>query len=256
MDKSIYFHALKYCKCVLLIGIVLLVLISSALFVGMDQPIIFESLESQTLSGGKVFNKITFNPGFSKDIWLMQQSHFGKNIEPSKWDRLAIVVEKNGSQKTAKFYQLKSEIDNPEESFEKQKISYKVACFICHSNGPRLIRPNFENSHLSLTDRFKIGLMNFRIKSYGPIYDNEDQKKEDLKSKTPFRYQTEVDNEILNIKSCVKCHNDKNFFGRGYLRRQNLLSIQFMLKNKSMPPSGHIISKKDSVKLELFLKGF
>jgi hypothetical protein len=95
------------------IGVVFLTLslaitLGSLLYDGFfnQAPIVFESLQSKTKSGMPVFNRIQFLPGWEQDIWLMQQSHDGLDMNYVHWDRLAIVVDKTKSPCEAAFYQL------------------------------------------------------------------------------------------------------------------------------------------------------
>ena len=66
----------------------------------------------------------------------------------------------------------------------------------------------------------------------------------------------EYENEALQIKTCVKCHKDSGFMARGPLRRQNVLSIKFMVEKGHMPPIGFSMSENEKRELSLFIKGF
>ena len=121
---------------------------------GLD-TLLIESLESKTKTGGDIYNKIKFIQKEKLDIWMMKQSHQGLSNEED-WDRLAIVVDKSIKPHKARFYQLES---GPLMWTGKAKeIPYKVACFLCHSNGPRAIRPSLESSvvPLSFKERLKV----------------------------------------------------------------------------------------------------
>jgi len=72
-----------------------------------ESSITFESRESKTQEGKPVYNRIKFISGWNQDIWLMQQSHNGLNVDSTTWDRLAIVVNKRMRPYKAEFYQFK-----------------------------------------------------------------------------------------------------------------------------------------------------
>src|SRR5687768_875551 len=160
-------------KAFTLIGTILIGLLVTGLLVstlGEDQEVFFESKESKTIGRNSVFNKIKLIRLKDKDVWMMNQSHHGpKGLGSSSWDRLAIVIDKTQSPKRAQFYQFESgPLEWKEGLVEKP---FRVSCFMCHNNGPRAIRPNY-NSPLNPTsfkDRPKIYYWNSRMKLYGRI---------------------------------------------------------------------------------------
>src|SRR5262245_39911744 len=108
-------------------------------------PVTFRSLESVTETGAPVYNRVRLLPGWSKDVWLMNQSHEGlghqgQSPEYAKWDRLKIVVDKTTTPYKAEFYQL----EQGALIAEGKPVPLKARCYACHANGPRAIRPNFE----------------------------------------------------------------------------------------------------------------
>ena len=124
---------------------------------------------------------------------------------------------------------------------------------MCHANGPRVIRPDYEKLNVSMLDQVKIKFWNYKISRYGKIKVNE---LETENSETPFRYKSEIDNQKLNIKTCSKCHNEKDSRGRGPLVRQNLLAIQYLVEHQIMPPAGYKMSESEIKYLNRFIKGF
>lgn len=239
------------------IGIIILgtLAVGVLFFIIDNEPIVIQSLESKNPNGGPVYNKIKFFPGFDKDIWMMNQSHQGLGAESQQWDRLAIIVDKTGKQKTAKFLQLPPGELNWSEDLLKQNIDFKISCFMCHSNGPRAIRPDKVSLGLDLKTQAKIFFWNLRIKTYGQILENKEQATSDQSLKIPFRHRTAIDNEALNVKSCTKCHSNDGFFRRGFLTRQNMMTIKFMIENEIMPPKGFSISGEDKNQIKNFILG-
>jgi hypothetical protein len=222
-------------------------------YVFMDQDsVLIQSWESKTKDQLPVFNRIKYIPGFTREIWMMNQSHHGSSAPGANWDRLAIVIDSN---KEAQFLQLPpGELEWKEEYLQKG-IGNKVSCFMCHSNGPRAIRPD-PNFKLSLKEKVKITLWNLRIKTYRRIKEAPIHKIQDKALKIPFRNRAKFDNEELNIASCTRCHSEDSLVQRGPLTRQNFLSIRFMLEKKLMPPPGFEITSQDKLRLHNFLLGF
>ncbi|MES2527586.1 MAG: hypothetical protein V4598_10880 [Bdellovibrionota bacterium] len=197
-------------------------------------PILFQSAESLTTEGGPVFNEITWGWKEGKEIWKMRQSHEGKNLPREKWDSLAIVMDQK-----ATFLQLKPGT--------QERIEYKVSCFMCHSNGPRAIRP-VEGS-LNISDSLKVKMLNLRIKFYGRV------KSEGVSiGKTPFRHDGKISNAPLELSRCTSCHKEDGLHARGTLTRQNSITINFMVKNEHMPPFGELTPKEQQY-LENFMEG-
>ena len=220
------------------------------------QEIFIESKESQTTVGAPVFNKIKWIQFKDKDVWMMNQSHHGSFAEKNKWDRLAIVIDKNRSPKVARFYQLES---GPLEWNEKlTERPFRVSCFICHNNGPRNIRPNYDSvfAKMSFRDRLKINWWNLRMKFYGRVVVDKTHDVLDQKAKIPFRFHSDYENEPLKVAVCMGCHKESGFFARGVLVRQQALTIKFMLESGQMPPPGFSFSSVEKQQLEMFLDGF
>lgn len=199
-------------------------------------PILIQSAESRTVEGKPVFNEIQWTWKSGKEVWTMRQSHGGKDLPKGSWDRLKIVMEDN----QASFLQV---------NHKGQRIEYRASCYLCHSNGPRAIRP--EEGTTTLSDQMKITLLNLRITLYGRV------KGENLPQigKTPFRHAGKISNAPLTLSRCTSCHREEGFFARGTLTRQNSLAIAFMVKKNHMPPLGEL-SPKEREYLENFMNGF
>ncbi|MBN22600.1 MAG: hypothetical protein CL678_15055 [Bdellovibrionaceae bacterium] len=220
-----------------------------------DQEVLIESAESKAPSNGPVYNQIKWFSSKDKDVWMMNQSHYGLNAPKKEWERLAIVIDKTTSPKTAKYFQLGSGKLEWQEGLAKQ--SYRVSCYMCHSNGPRVIRPNYASSlrKVSLWDKAKITYWNLRIKFYGRVIPHPDHKREDANLEVPFRWRSSFENQVLNVKSCTSCHKDFGFLARGTLKRQHILTIKFMLREGHMPPFGFSISESDKKLINQFIGG-
>ena len=234
----------------LVISILVAGLAVSGLLLFSDDEILIQSLESRTLEDKPVYNKIKLVRQQGREIWMMNQSHNG--IETAKWERLAIVVEDG----RASFYQFSGGELDWDESLLKRQTTYRVSCFMCHSNGPRAVRPDYENHNVGLVNKVKIFFWNLKIKSYGRIVENDNQKNLDAGLKVPFRHRSAFDNETIQVKTCQKCHNENSFFGRGELTRQNALTIEFMVKNNKMPPEGFSLSEYEKTQIKEFVGGF
>jgi hypothetical protein len=208
-------------------------------------PMRFRSAESLTLNGDPVFNEIKFIEQDNKDIWMMRQSHQGLGLAIHRWDRLAIVVDR--SDKTVKYYQLKP--GKLTWSENEAEVPLKVSCFMCHSNGPRLIRPN-QDWHLSPLQKAQVLAMNLRIKTYGPLTTVDHTRP----GATPLRLQGKMENSQLKLALCQECHNRDSIFGRGELTRQNAVTISYLIENEHMPPIGSLSSKEKQY-LKYFIMG-
>jgi len=203
-----------------------------------NSPVTFISQESKTPSGAEVINTIELKQESNKDIWLMRQSHGFKNYKNDIYDDLKITVDKSTTPHTVTYYQISNGIEK-----------FSVQCTLCHSNGPRLIRPSkISRQKLNLKNKIKINYWNLIIKSYGStiVVDPTNE----LKFEGP-------DKDFLDIKTCNKCHNQKkSIFSRNKLQRGNYLSIKHLVQTKSMPPWPYSLSAKEKDQLEKFLLGF
>lgn len=236
----------------LVISLALLVSFTCTLLLEEGANVLFASKESKTIQQKSVYNRITLFSKPDQDIWMMNQSHDGLNASSENWDRLAIVIDKTQSPKTARFYQLPPGELNANENFKP--IPYKVSCFMCHPNGPRWIRP--QEKSLNLKDKLTLFFWNLKILSYGRVLPHPEHEKESLKSQIPFKWNFKQANIVLDLKSCNDCHDEKGFIQRGALLSQNLLSIKFMVDQGFMPPMGHSLSKKDKAKIEKYFEKF
>jgi hypothetical protein len=220
-----------------------------------SEIITLASRESKTSQGETVYNKIRLIQEPHRDIWMMNQSHSGPKAPSGHWDRLAIVVDKSKPTKTALFLQLPPGELVWNESLLRQKQNFRVSCYMCHSNGPRAIRPDFSNYPITWKDKITLVTWNIKIKLYGPILPHEDHEKSDLELATPFKYSSEFDDAKLMVKSCTLCHNNSAPKARGYLLRQHSIAIQFMVENSLMPPLGFELSESDRKAIDQFVRG-
>lgn len=209
-------------------------------------PVLIQSQESKTGEDRPVFNRISFQPGRDRDVWMMQQSHQGLTGDADLWDRIAIVVQ-HDARRTAEFYQLEPGalvFDQDEKAVAK-----KAQCFMCHPNGPRAIRPDQTNSQVKLTrwDRFRVQIWNLRIKTYGRVVAPVQNLEAD------FRMQSKPANELLTVTACTRCHSDDGLVRRGHLTKQNFMAIDFMLRNNLMPPPGFFLDEKDRQVIQQFI---
>ena len=239
----------------------LFLFLAVVILIRVNRPILIESLESKTISGQPVFNRIAWFPGWSHDTWMMQQSHQGLFREFHQWDRLAIVVDKTTRPRTARFYQF--EPGNLSWDPQSKMRPFRAACFMCHSNGPRAIRPNFDsdNIRLSALDRARVFLWDLRIKTYGRVLadpahalSKDEEALASAGKMTPFRYPGKDENEPLHLSSCIKCHNE-SWWGRGSLTRQHFATIGFMVENGFMPPPGFRLKESEKGDLRRFIRG-
>lgn len=217
-----------------------------------EQEVIIQSLESRTTEDKPVYNKIKFIKSGAKNIWMMNQSHAGLTKDLTKWERLAIVVENN----KASFYQFEAGPLEWSEDLLKKQVDYRVSCFMCHNNGPRAIRPDQQGLNISFYDQTKIFFWNLKIKSYGRIQESEEMSLADQSREIPFKHRQGLENETLNVKTCLHCHKEEGFLARGKLTRQQAGTIEFLVKNKIMPPAGFSLSKEEQIQINDFVSGF
>ncbi|MNK86943.1 hypothetical protein D3C87_1068680 [compost metagenome] len=223
-----------------------------------SQSVFIESAESKNLELKSVFNEIRWIPGIKQDVWMMNQSHFGRHLQVSQWERLAIVIDKTQSPPVAKYYQLAAGPLVWEESLLQKQTPYRASCFICHNNGPRALRPVSESQEASLSfrDRAKIQFWNWRIKTYGRIHYDRGHDETDKTLEVPFSFHTPEDQDELKVKTCVICHKEQGLFARGALVRQQTGTIKSMVARGEMPPPGFDLSELEKRELQNFLKGF
>ena len=217
-----------------------------------DEEIIIQSMESRTTENKPVYNKIKHIKDGAKEIWMMNQSHFGPTPANEKWERLAIVIEN----KKVSYYQIEAGPLEWSEDLLKKQVNYRATCFMCHNNGPRAIRPAQDGLMVNWPNRTKIFFWNLKIKSYGRLTVSEEMLEADLKRETPFKHNSELDNQELKVAACVKCHNEDGLFARGFLKRQQAGTIEFMLENKLMPPLGFSLAPKEERQVLDFVAGF
>ena len=191
-----------------------------------SKELVFKSAESKTKDGGDVFNKIQFMHQDGRDIWKMNQSHYGLNSR--KWDNIKIIVDKRSNPPVVSFHQ----------TIENKDIEYSANCLRCHSNGPRLIRPT-QSFKFSLKERITLTYWNLTIKSYGKT----------LLKKVPLTYNRKVElklpqeNIIVSHKKCIKCHSSSG--ARNSISSFQRGSILHLLKTNEMPPWPYKITQKE-----------
>jgi hypothetical protein len=211
-----------------------------------DAPFTFQSLESLTEKGQPVFNRVSWIPGWSQDIWLMQQSQEGIRLPLQRWDRLAIVVDKSRSPYQAKFYQLRSGAGgllarNPDFS---EVVPYKARCFACHVSGPRAIRPRSDSAQAPMrwSDSLKISLWNLRIKTYGAMESLPGQT--ETQEGAPFRSRHRLLKQAMALDSCVSCHKPGGI--RSPLSLEHVGTASFLVQKGLMPPFPFGVSPEDA----------
>jgi hypothetical protein len=220
--------------------------------------VVIESAESKNAALESVYNEIRWIPGRDQDVWMMNQSHFGRNPGAHRWERLAIVIDKTTSPKTAHYYQIQPGPLEWAENLKLRPVPFRASCFTCHNNGPRAIRPQSDSALAPLTWRevVKINLWNLRIKTYGRIVYDPEHDSADPTAKVPFRFHAPRDNDLLPVPVCKHCHQEGGVFARGALRRQQIGTIQHLVKTGQMPPPGFWLSDRESRQLTEFIMGF
>jgi len=232
----------------LITNVLNLFFLGTGLIYNQSSPIKIESIESKNFDLKPVYNKISLTSNYQQDIWRMDQSHFGENPSQHQWERLYIYVDKRKIPYEATFYQLK-----PGKTDIKEQVEYRASCYSCHVNGPRLIRPNVDK--ISMKDKLIISLWNFKIKSYGKIVPSQKNLAQTFE-KVPFWYSSNHENKTLEVKTCLRCHNDGAWPNRSKIKRQQVGTVQFLISNHYMPPMGFKLSKKEIEELNAFINGF
>lgn len=206
----------------------------------LHSPILFDSKESKTKDFSTVYNRVSFTPGWSEDVWVMQQSHQGLDHQFKTWDRLMIRVDKTQKPIQAFFYQLKpDQITKPLEKIDHRE--FKVSCYTCHPSGPRAIRvDNQYMQSLGLFERIKIFILNTRIKLYFAGIPKPGYPKI---GSTPFKMEFEGINQSLNRKSCESCHKEGGV--RQPLQAHHWATAKHLVETGAMPPWPHTIHEED-----------
>lgn len=228
----------------LLITIPLLLLLGVAWnSLSQDSWVMIESTESQTKDLKAVFNQIKYTSSANQDSWKMKQSHDG--IHAKQWDELEIRIDKTKTPFQVSYHQYK----NGKES------EYRTSCYLCHANGPRLIRPNYQSQDapLSVKAKLMIQAMNLRIKTYPRM---ETVKNDMFKRIVPLKYEGKLETTSLKVKTCTYCHNSNTFWGRGELKRQQMGTITHLVSSNQMPPWPFKLDKKELEELDLYILGF
>ncbi len=223
-------------------------LFGATFFTSFGTPVLIESKESKNKSNEEVFNRISFVPGLKQDIWLMRQSQDGLGLEAKKWDELSIVVDKTTTPFTVSYHQYEN----------GKEIEYRASCYLCHANGPRAIRPNLDSKTVqnSAWEKIKISAMNLRIHTYGKIaLDCNEALLNGKERITHLGYDHFPESEVLNVPTCLKCHNEDGFLGRGKLKKQQLSTIDHLTKTKAMPPWPYSLNAEEKRELQSFIHG-
>ena len=230
----------------------IMLLLSGAAFIStfsLPKSVLIQSKESKNKDQGPVFNEIIYKKGKNQDEWFMAQSHDGINHPKGKWDQIKIIVDKSTTPYSASYHQIK----------DGKEIELRAACFICHSNGPRAIRPDYSSPLVKYTlmDRMKIQAMNLRIKTYGRVMMKKTNLILDGKPRTrPLTYNGPQNWKELNIPTCLKCHSGEDgFFTRSKLKWQQSGTINHLAKTGAMPPWPYSLSSEEKKQLQKFLAG-
>lgn len=208
--------------------------------------VLIQSSESKTKDNGPVFNEISYESGKTKDTWLMKQTHDGLKLHKGNWDQIKIVVDKTTTPYSATYHQLR----------DGKEIELRAACYICHANGPRAIRPDYDSTEVnySLVDRIKIQSMNLKIKTYGRVVLKKTNLLLDGKArKRPLTYDGPQNWKELKVATCLKCHDNEGVFARGKLKWQQKGTIEHLTKTGAMPPWPHTLSAVEKNELQKFL---
>ena len=228
----------------------LLITIPSLLLLGVawnslsqNSWVMIESTESQTSEFKEVYNKIKYTSSMNQDSLKMKQSHSG--VHSKLWDDLEIRIDKSKTPYQVSYHQYK----------DGKESEYRASCYLCHANGPRLIRPNYQSQSapLSAKEKLIIHAMNLRIKSYPRM---ETVKNDSLKRIVPLKYEGKLETTSLTVKTCTFCHNSNTFWGRGELKRQQMNTISHLVSTKQMPPWPFKLDKKEQEQLDLYIRGF
>ena len=248
-----------------------------------SRTVVFESRESKNDSGVPVLNQIRLQLSDETEVWEMRQHHDSSETSPSRRSvthsihsrkepsqahqvnfSLADFVQITVASEKQKTKQAAFRQYEPGDFQEtKQEREYGVSCAMCHSNGPRTVRPNWSSQRapLGIQDRLTILLWNTRIKLAGPIQTQEvGLSMENSKRKIPLHLVGEVWNTRIQLGSCTNCHGERNtvesatFWPPRFLRRsalsfENLATARHLLKESSMPPPLHSVSPEDRAEL-------
>lgn len=223
-------------------------MISTVASRNLPSEISIRSEESFAADGGPVFNRIRLLIKGSREIWMMNQSHLGLALPKEKWDRLAIVVDREA--KTAQFFQFETGPLQWSEGLKQR--DFRVSCALCHSNGPRAIRPAPADSR-SIGEWMRVSLWNLKIKMYPRLSSMAGAGF--AHTNVPFRFTGHFANTPLKVAVCVSCHQEGGLVARGTLIRQNALAIASMVERGHMPPLGIPLPASQRAELDRFLQG-
>jgi hypothetical protein len=230
-------------------GILLGLLLFSQASTLTGTPVIFQSAESVTGDGGAVFNQVQWIPGWTRDVWMMRQSHHGYDGDAKSWDRLAIVVDKTVRPYRAAFYQfapgeewVAPGINRPGLVSHAPAAPFRARCYACHVTGPRAIRPAPKSAAIQVSwlDRVRILAWNARIKTYGAVLSEPGQAPT---AANPFRSRHPILRRPLGLKSCTWCHSANGI--RGELRLEHAGTAHFLVERGIMPPFPFRASAED-----------
>lgn len=212
----------------------------------------FKSAES-SFNLGAVRNCILLFEEGNSQFWLMKQ-----DIQYDKGNvanLIGIVVDVSKDPRKAKSTASYFEFDRTkfEDAGVLQPQAYKVPCLMCHSSGPRAIRPYSQDSLYpeSKIDLAKLEVWNQKIAALKQVdYAKPNSQQEGKLQLSDARSQIP-----LNIVACTECHSKSGIREPLTYMQQN--SITFLTGNHptaAMPPKGHSISKVDQDCLDKWLE--
>lgn len=213
-----------------------------------EKSLLLTSGQSRTASGGRVLNRVHFFARGHFDIWLMKQEGAGRGLHFHHWNRIAIAVDKSATPAKAYFFEFGREIAG-EKGLPTFK-AFTAACITCHANGPRLIRPEgnetgapFTQDQKGLLKNWNQKIQNYRyVQNFRPTWEG----------RSILDSAASNSREILHLKACEECHS-VNSGVRGPLERQHNDSIMYLTTHHEMPLGDHGLSPKAMTCLKAWL---
>lgn len=186
----------------------------------------FESAESSTLSKEPVVNRIHLMPGARFDLWLMRQRQGGKDgWDPSRWSYVAIVVDKRPADAgVPEAYYLEFAPEPVASGALPRPIAPRVACYRCHANGPRAVRPMPSTivPTLSREALARIAAWNASVAEAGVMRNHLTEAGDAAKV-----YKSKAAMVTVTTPKCRQCHDPVSGI-RAELRRLHAGSISFL----------------------------
>lgn len=187
---------------------------------GTKSMLCFVSAES-SFGLGAVTNCIQEIPDGENSLWLMKQDIETK--DRSFKNLIATYVERR-KDKLPMAYYLELERDQFDQSGRLEATSYKVPCTMCHSSGPRLIRPTtLSLGRLEPREKTLLEQWNQKIAAYKIVetFVPTSEQRKRLVSENPRA------NEPLKLGSCLQCHNGSSGV-RSSLTRRHAGMIRYL----------------------------